>query len=291
MGILASSPKVPDKIAVSNGKRRSMQADFAKLKPLNPNGLMGFSKFRDPNERSEANLVKNKAGKKRSTDEDSDEDIENPKEMLIKIEGDDIQESNDMLSPEDARRQGELAEGVQKIRVSILQSTENAQQCSHLRQLKRQHSADQMDLPSPAPAHRRSPPSDTPTAGSTPPYQQIVGQSPATLLPSTVYDGGASKTPEDAMIGSPLKKQRASVSGLEEEGMGSKLGLGLLGVNRDVLGAIEHDNNNVGPVARDKPGFGDVLGLSTQEKVIFVGQLGSQAADEAVKTEEMEEEL
>lgn len=118
MGILPSSPKIPEKVVASNGKQRSMQADFAKLKPLNPNGLMGFSKFRDPNERSEINGVKNKANKKRPNGEDSDEDIEISKEVLIKTEGDDIQEANGLLSPEDARRQGELAEGVQKIRVS-----------------------------------------------------------------------------------------------------------------------------------------------------------------------------
>lgn len=122
MGILPSSPKGPDKLAVSNGMRRSMQADFAKLKPLNPNGLMGFSKFRDPNERSETETLKNKASKKRLNDEDSDEDVEAPKEVLIKTEGDDIQEVNGMLSAEDAKRQGELAEGVQKIRVCIFHS-------------------------------------------------------------------------------------------------------------------------------------------------------------------------
>ena len=119
MGILPSSPKIPEKVAASNGKRRSMQADFAKLKPLNPNGLMGFSKFRDPSERSETNGVKDKVGKKRSNDEDSDEDVEISKEVVIKTEGDDIHDASSLLSPEDARRQGELAEGVQKIRVSI----------------------------------------------------------------------------------------------------------------------------------------------------------------------------
>lgn len=93
------------------------------------------------------------------------------------------------------------------------------------------------------------------------------------------------------MIGSPLKRQRASVSGLDEEALRSKFGLGLLGASGDVLGAIEQDKNNVGPVAQDRPGFGDILGLSTQEKVIFGGQLGSQAPNEALKTEEMEEEL
>ena len=237
------------------------------------------------------NGVKNKANKKRPNGEDSDEDIDIPKEVLIKTEGDDIQEANGLLSPEDARRQGELAEGVQKIRVSKLESIGKARQYSHPIQLKRQHSADQMDFPSPAPAHRRSPPSNTPTAGSTPPYQPNVAQSPTTLLPSTVYDGGCPKAPEDAMVGSPLKRQRASVSGLDEEALRSKLGLGLLGASGDVLGAIEQDKNNVGPVTQDKPGFGDILGLSTQEKVIFGGQLGSQAPNEALKTEEMEEEL
>lgn len=93
------------------------------------------------------------------------------------------------------------------------------------------------------------------------------------------------------MIGSPLKRQRASVSGVDEEAMRSKFGLGLLGASGDVLGAIEQDKNNVGRAAEDKPGFGDILGLSTQEKVTFGGQLGSQAGDESVKTEEMEEEL
>ena len=101
-----------------------MQADFAKLKPLNPNGLSGFSKFRDPNERSETEGLKTKACKKRSNDEDSDEDVEIPKEVPIKTEGDDVQEANGMLSPEDARRQGELAEGVQKIRVSMFRLLE-----------------------------------------------------------------------------------------------------------------------------------------------------------------------
>lgn len=131
MGILPSSPKVTDKLAVSNGMRRSMQADFAKLKPLNPNGLMGFAKFRDPNERSETERLKNKASKKRLNDEDSDEDVEEaPKEVSIKTEGDDIQEVNGMLSAEDAKRQGELAEGVQKIRVSIIHSLLDTLTCS-----------------------------------------------------------------------------------------------------------------------------------------------------------------
>ena len=92
------------------------------------------------------------------------------------------------------------------------------------------------------------------------------------------------------MIGSPLKRQRASVSGLNEESMRSKSGLGLIGVNGDVLGAIEQDKASTGPVGQDKPGFGDILGLSTQEKVIFGGRVEGQGSEEASKTEEMMEE-
>ena len=119
MGIIAPSPKAAEKTPVSNGKRRSMQADFANLKPLNPSGLAGFAKFRDPNETPDTNgTSKSKAAKKRQTAEDSDdEDAEPGKEVLIKTEGDDMQDGNGMLSPEDAKRQAELASGVQKIRV------------------------------------------------------------------------------------------------------------------------------------------------------------------------------
>ena len=118
MGILPSPPKAQEKTPISNGKRRSMQADFAKLKPLNPNGLTGFSKFRDPNEADSNEDLGNKVGKKRHSIVDSDDeetDIKN--EVLIKLESDDV-DSNGVLSPEDAKRQGELAQGVQKIRVS-----------------------------------------------------------------------------------------------------------------------------------------------------------------------------
>lgn len=93
------------------------------------------------------------------------------------------------------------------------------------------------------------------------------------------------------MIGSPLKRQRASVSGLDEEAMKSKFGLGLLGVSGDVLGAIEQDKTSAGPVTNDKPGFGDILGLSSQEKVIFWGKPEARAPDETTKIKEMEEEL
>ncbi len=119
MGILATSPKPEDKTPTINGKRRSMQADFANLKPLNPNGLAGFSKFRDPNEEPKSNGFVSETGKRRQDDGDSDDEDQDVKqEVIIKTEGDDMQDTNDVLSPEDAKRQAELAQGFQKIRVS-----------------------------------------------------------------------------------------------------------------------------------------------------------------------------
>lgn len=291
MGIIAASPKAPINVPATNGKRRSMQADFAKLKPLNPNGLKGFSTFRDPSEKSATNGVSGrKAGKKRQTTVDSDdEDAENENEVEIKTKGDDMQEANGILSAEDAKRQGELAQGVQKIRVSFA-VTDNKIKYVNIFQLKRQHSAGPADSPSPAPAHRKSPDSNAPTAGSTPPYVSDR-KSPPPLLPSTVFDAGALKASDDFMIGSPLKKQRASLSGIDEESLRAKFGLGVQG---DVLGRIEQDRavgpSNVGPVAQDPIGLGDSLGSIAQEKVVFGGQLGEQQ-QQAVKTEEMEEEL
>lgn len=43
----------------------------------------------------------------------------------------------------------------------------------------------------------------------------------------------------DDIIGSPLKKQRASLSGLDDEATRQRLGLGLSGAMGDVLGRIE----------------------------------------------------
>lgn len=157
--------------------------------------------------------------------------------------------------------------------------------------LKRQHSIDPVDSPSPAPAHRGSPASNTPTAGSTPPHNP---NDPPVILPSMAYDEGLGKILEDAMIGSPLKKQRGSVSGAEEESLRAKFGLGMTGPQGDVLGRIKQEEgagqDNVGPVSQDRPLFGESLGSIAQEKVVFGAQLGSATADQAAKTEDMEEE-
>ena len=94
-----------------------MQTDFANLKPLKAGGAMGFSKFRDPKHRS-ASLgdTKGTSGREDSDMESDGED--ETKEKTAKGEDTELPDtSNSTLSPDDARRQGELAEGVQKIRV------------------------------------------------------------------------------------------------------------------------------------------------------------------------------
>lgn len=121
MGILPTSPKLKEKSLPSNSKRRSMQADFANLKPLNPNGMRGFSNFRDPTERSHINgNGKGKMGKKRQDHADSDDDLDIKTEDLTNNEDFESKDANSLLSPEDAKRQKELAEGVQKIKVMEL---------------------------------------------------------------------------------------------------------------------------------------------------------------------------
>ncbi len=114
MGIL--KPKKPAAAEVaSTSKRRSVQTDFANLKPLQPGGTIGFTGVRD--EASPSSRGRN--GKSRSVDDmDSDEDEEDAKankDKLVDADGEDFKNQN--LSPEDVKKQGELADGVKKIKV------------------------------------------------------------------------------------------------------------------------------------------------------------------------------
>ena len=114
MGILKSS-KAQDKPTPLTAKRRSVQTDFANLKPLKPGGALGFSSFRETDVRSDEKAKKD--GKSIDT-MDSDEEDEGNGEVVGKLDDVEVQDfSNSMLSPEDAKRQGELAEGVKKIKV------------------------------------------------------------------------------------------------------------------------------------------------------------------------------
>ena len=109
MGILKSKKVAVPDVATTN-KRRSAPTDFANLKPLQPGGTIGFTGVRDDPSPRRRN------GKSRSVDDmDSDDDEDEAKtaagkeSKLVDAEGDDFKNQN--LSPEDAKKQGELADG------------------------------------------------------------------------------------------------------------------------------------------------------------------------------------
>ena len=116
MKILPTAAKATPKTPVSNDKRRSIQEDFPKFKPLNSDALKSFSTMRDPHETNGERSRGSRKDKAISID-DSDEDIDAEDTVVIKAENANERDTDAMLSPEDAKRQGELAEGVQKIRV------------------------------------------------------------------------------------------------------------------------------------------------------------------------------
>ena len=117
MGILQTE-KEP-KPAPSSAKRKT-GIDFSALGPLNnAAGTKNFAGYRDPSAASPSTR-KSKSGKKGdedTMDSDADDDDE---DGTVPVDADvEVKESDGrLLSPEDARRQGELAEGVRKIKVS-----------------------------------------------------------------------------------------------------------------------------------------------------------------------------
>ncbi len=119
MSILPSTKSL-EKSTTTASKRRSVQTDFANLAPLKPGGALGFSTFRDNDPRSPGTATPDsKAGRKGTNGAvDSDDDDEDDDEVVGKLEDVDVKEMDtSLLSPEDAKRQGELAEGVRKIKV------------------------------------------------------------------------------------------------------------------------------------------------------------------------------
>lgn len=115
MGIL-QQPK-SDK-TVATAKRKSLNADFATLGPLKKEGTIGFSTFRENGSRPHP---RRKSGNNEDLDVMDSDSEDEESEVLGKMEDVDdveVKKENDLLSPEDAERTGELAEGVRKIKVS-----------------------------------------------------------------------------------------------------------------------------------------------------------------------------
>ena len=113
MGILNPS-KAQDKDIPASARRKSLQPDFANIAPLKPGGTAGFVKFRDSDERS----TKSKSKSKQGSESDMDSDEDKPFSIIGKAEDEEAKEGNSLLSPDDVRQQGELAEGVRQIKVS-----------------------------------------------------------------------------------------------------------------------------------------------------------------------------
>jgi hypothetical protein len=102
-------------------KRRSGQLDFSNLGPLKTSGTVGFSAFRDRDSqptRSKKSRRSNGAAGSSGMDADSDDDDEDDSgEILTKMEDVDSKDDKSRLRPEDAQFSGELADGVNRIRV------------------------------------------------------------------------------------------------------------------------------------------------------------------------------
>jgi hypothetical protein len=110
MGILTSDKAKASPVA---SRRKSTGLHFGELKPLNAAaGTKNFAGYRD---------AAAKSPKEKDADAmDSDADDEDETKIKVEEGEDDKDEAaNGLLSPEDALRQRELAEGVQRIKVCI----------------------------------------------------------------------------------------------------------------------------------------------------------------------------
>lgn len=188
MGLLSPQQKQA-KAATSSTKRRSGQLDFSALSPLKTTGTVGFSTFRDRADDStrKPRTRKSEVGTQPSMLEDSDED-EETNEILRKMADAEDKDVETRTTAEDAKSQGELAEGLGRIR------------------LKRQHSAEP-DHSIDATAFQTPSGAEVGVGNMTPPDGPGSRQVNAPTHPFS------KALPEDSVIGSPLKKHRASIHG------------------------------------------------------------------------------
>ncbi|KAF2761004.1 hypothetical protein EJ05DRAFT_491840 [Pseudovirgaria hyperparasitica] len=164
MGILATD----EKKAPVPLKRRSTGIDLGNLKPLTSTGTKGFAGYRDGAATSPTKGFPRK-GKKKDDEDAMDSDADDEDDRRNEEDYEDITEEKGLLSPDDALKQGELAEGVRKIKSTSVPA-----------------------------------PTSTTTSSSAP----NSGAPTPSLPPSDV--------PPEALVGSPFKKQRASLPGFEE---------------------------------------------------------------------------
>lgn len=182
---LVSSRKAPKTSSAS--KRRSGQLDFSNLGPLKTTGTVGFTAFRD-NETGASRLSKARksiSGSIMLADSDEDEEDDVVGSLPKMAEAYDKEVDPKLLAPDDAKSQGELAEGLNRIR------------------LKRQHSAEPESLSHKTTSTITGAVADaiTPASDTGPGRKSSVGNTFCKALP------------DDDVVGSPLKKHRASIHG------------------------------------------------------------------------------
>jgi hypothetical protein len=222
-------------------KRKSLTTDFASLGPLKKEGTIGFSTFRDNETQPKARRKSIKKEDLDAMDSDSeDEEIE----VVGKMEDVDdveIKKENALLSPEDAERTGELAEGVRKIKVGISIDTIRDLKLTS-KQLKRQHSAEPLNNGA-GPAGRKPSKSATPSAASTPKLGNDLSTTPPLIpglstpsLAKAAVDGPAAAE-DSSFVGSPMKRQRASLAGQDADVIQRRLGSALTGNIGEILGS------------------------------------------------------
>ncbi|KAL5436346.1 hypothetical protein PMIN07_001725 [Paraphaeosphaeria minitans] len=179
MGILATEKK---KAAEPTPRRKSGGLDLSALKPLNATtGTKNFAGYRE-------SAQKDGKGKRSEDAMDSDaEDDDDHVNINVEDEEDKDLSGKALLSPEDAQREGELEEGVRKIK------------------LKRQHSAEPLNQTGESANHGAS---GSPISGTPVP----AGEIDSILAVKLSVPDLASET----SVGSPFKKQRASLPGFDE---------------------------------------------------------------------------
>ncbi|KAL4916304.1 hypothetical protein BDW62DRAFT_107295 [Aspergillus aurantiobrunneus] len=234
MGILKDS-KTQE--TPGSAKRRSQQLDFANLGPLKPGGTVGFLNFRD----STQGRKKDKS-KAMADDDDMESDDDEDDRILNQADEEEDKDDNKHLSPDDIKRQGELTEGLRQIK------------------LKRQHSAASL-----ADSSRRETASPK-TTGATPTSSSFSTTPPtATSAPTTTGGAPEAQQPLNTLngefIGSPLKKQRPSVSQADESSVRRRMESGLSKQISEVLGSGDKSG---GVTSDSKPPLGPALNEGLQ---------------------------
>ena len=206
MGIL---PTPKSEKAPSSAKRRSIAAELPKLGPLKKEGAAGFSGFRDT---GAPRARKSKRGSDDEMDSDSGDERGGIIGKMEDINDADVKRDPNMLGPEDAERAGQVAEGIRKMKVRdpwMLKFRHGLKYC----QLKRQHSAEPLNSNGTTEA-RKSSKSGSPSTASTPKIGgDELGTSPGTSnLGNSAGPNSKQEEDESFMVGSPMKRQRASVA-------------------------------------------------------------------------------